>query len=673
MKTDTVGLRGCRFEVLSEGDRFVGLGRVWIGAALVRSGRLPLRCFSQSFGGQELAGLRLLKVEAGSAEVRIRLEALFRRLPVKVMRDHSFDPIHEMGDWDRDTIAGKGRLDLVLRPARDTFNGAPFEGFAYHWEYRSRDVPLYWIMDMASWELDGDIDGATVYSQSSCSAPVQTFDKANAWSTEGILFFLIEAGNENPVMTHNLPRWAGHGAFDYQFKGDRTLIGVFERVDLIRSVLVRDAGRPELKCFDKHVFDQSCRQATAAKKILLNAAPKTTVGQQNLWTWVYDEVDRRALAEFGMQATPTIPLLAVNFWEQFTVDSYYKDLLPAAVNLGVKQVFVDNLKKSAMTERAPLPGVFNWNMCCGHEYEISDKLGGVKRVRAFIDECAQHGIRVLSWTNNDQALSSPINKAERAQAGDWWYVLLEDTRQKYGGAYMGCMSVLDFAEPAARTYFVDSHIKIHRETGSDFFFDSFYNLGFMPVNYRHMAPRTMWRGLLQAFKRMQDAGIRLTIESFGPWGQPIHGHSSGYNMDTIFACYRVGMGNDYSTVPGTQALKDINPKGADGLYYQLAHRACLSLPLEVDGKRVDRVWGAPFRQALADYHAVLPRLGRRVLQEDGLGVLWEARKGRQKALFNFQPRRLALPGRVLDVTAGEVLPPGKVYRLKACHTYTFAG
>jgi hypothetical protein len=62
-----------------------------------------------------------------------------------------------------------------------------------------------------------------------------------------------------------------------------------------------------------------------------------------------------------------------------------------------------------------------------------------------------------------------------------------------------------------------------------------------------------------------------------------------------------------------------------------------------------------------------------VLQEDGLGVLWEARKGRQKALFNFQPRRLALPGRVLDVTAGEVLPPGKVYRLKACHTYTFAG
>ena len=38
-------------------------------------------------------------------------------------------------------------------------------------------------------------------------------------------------------MTHNLPRWASHQAFDFQFKGDRTLLGVFERVELIRSVL----------------------------------------------------------------------------------------------------------------------------------------------------------------------------------------------------------------------------------------------------------------------------------------------------------------------------------------------------------------------------------------------------------------------------------------------------
>lgn len=669
MTTQTIQVKGFSFELLTEQQAFVGLGRVWIGKTLVRSGRLPLRCYTQTFDGQELAALNLAGVEKADGEVRVRLAARFRPMPVKVMRDHSFDPIHDLGDWDRDRISGEGRLDLVLRPARDTFNGVVAEGFSYHWEYRSRSTPIYWLLDMASWELDGDITGATAYSQSSCSAPVAKFDRTNAWSTEGILFFLVEAGNQNPVMTHNLPRWAGHGAFDYQFKGDRTLLGVFECVELIRSVVMRESGKPELKCFDKHIFDQTRRFATSAKKILLNTADRTEIGQQNLWTWVSDEVDRRALGEFGMQETPTIPQLGANFWDNFTVESYYKDLLPAAINMGIKQLFVDNLKKSAMTERAPLPGVFNWNMCCNHEFEISDKLGGVKGVKAFIDECAKHGIRVLSWTNNDQALSSPVNRAERAQGKGNWFVLLEDTRQKYGGAYMGCLSALDFAEPAARKYFVDSHIKIHRETGSDFFVDSFYNLGFVPISYPNMAPRTMWRGLLQAFKRMQDAGIRLTIESFGPWGQPMHGHPSSYDMDSIFACYRVGMGNGYSTVPGTQALKNIDPKGADGLYYQLAHRACPGIPLHVDGKRVDEVWGDDFKRALADYHAVLPCMGRRVMQEDGLGVLWESRTGGRKAFFNFKTRRLALPGRVRDMSTGAVLPRSRIYRLEACRTY----
>ena len=33
---------GCRFEVITGIEGFVGLGRIWIGDTLVRSGRLPL-------------------------------------------------------------------------------------------------------------------------------------------------------------------------------------------------------------------------------------------------------------------------------------------------------------------------------------------------------------------------------------------------------------------------------------------------------------------------------------------------------------------------------------------------------------------------------------------------------------------------------------------------------
>lgn len=186
------------------------------------------------------------------------------------MRDHSFDPIHDTEDWDVRRVAGTGELGLVLRPAADSFNGVAFSGFTYHYEYRSDDVPLFYLLDRANWEIDGDIVGATVVSQSSCSDPVVRIEPETFWTTEGLIYW--EPDMPNPVMTHNLPRWASHQAFDFQYKGDCTLIGVFERVDLIRTLLRREPGKPELKTFDKHIFDQAFAFATSPKKVMDNTS-----------------------------------------------------------------------------------------------------------------------------------------------------------------------------------------------------------------------------------------------------------------------------------------------------------------------------------------------------------------------------------------------------------------
>jgi len=249
----TIQMGDCAFEVLGEGDTFLGLGGISIGDTRVRSGRLPLRFYTQSFTGLELSHLKLLGVEEGGEEVRVRLRATFRPLAVKLMRDHSFDPVHDTGDWDAPRDAGEAEADLVLRPAADRFGGNDFAGFSYCWDYRSGDVPLFYILDQASWELDGDVVGATVISQSSCSAPVARFERDTEWTTEGVIHWEDANSAANTVMTHNLPRWASHQAFDFQCRDSRTLIGVFERVDLIRSVLRREAGRGELKTFDKHI------------------------------------------------------------------------------------------------------------------------------------------------------------------------------------------------------------------------------------------------------------------------------------------------------------------------------------------------------------------------------------------------------------------------------------
>ena len=660
-----ISVNKCACEVLTEGDSFLGLGRIWIGKTLVRSGRLPLKCFTQTFTGMELSGLRLLKIKTGKCEVRISLEALFKKLPVKLMSDHSFDPIHELGDWDNDAVAGKGKMDLVLKPTDDEFNGVNFNGFSYHWEYESKNVPLFWLLDKASWELDGDINGATAVSQSSCSAPVAKFDRKNAWTTEGVLPALIEQGHPNPVMTHNLPRWASHGSFDFQYKGDATLIGVFERVDLIRSVLMREAGKPELKHFDKHIFDQALSVSTTSKKILINTEPKSEIGQQNVWTWIHEDVENRARAEFGLKQEPLIPRIGMNYWRNFTIDTYYKDLLPAAIGIGARQLFVDNLNRSDMTD-----GGVSTNMCNGHEYEIAPKLGGPEKLKKFVEDAASHGIQIMSWTNNDQSYGSPFALQHADPKYRAWWVQMEDTRLAYGGAYTNTFMIWDFNNDEARRYWIDCLKNTRKTTGLDgYLFDSFYNLGFMPVSYRDGKPRTMWRKLLEAFKELQKADVHFLIESFGPFGQPQQGHPSSYNFSTIFAAYRVGLGNDNTTVPTGAALKDLTPKSAAGVYYALAHMAFAGIPLYDDGKRIDAVWTAEHKQALADYHAALPHLHRREIQEDGLGVLWRDKSGKRQTLFNFKARTLPLSGRVTDLTTGRALPKAGRYELKASHTY----
>jgi hypothetical protein len=667
MPSRTLILAGCTFELLADGTRFLGLGRISINGMSVRSGRLPLSPYTQSFKGLDLSGLRLLSVRHSAREIRIKLQALFRPLPVKLMRDHSFDPIHETDDWATEKGAGEGRLDLVLRPARDRFNGVAFTGFSYHYEYLSRDVPIFWLYDRASWELGGNISGATAISQSSCSAPVAVFKDKTAWSTEGRLHWADDASMANPVMTHNLPRWASHQAFDFQCKGHATLLGVFARVGLIRSVLQRDAGGRELKTFDKHIFDEALGVSTTPKAILLNTEAKTKTAQRNVWTWAMDEVHARARAEYGLKEVPFRPRLCLNFWRKFVFDDYRKDLLPAARNIGVHEIFIDNTNKSAQTEGSPHKD-FHWNMCCGHEYETAPKLGGERMLKRFVRDARRVGVETLAWTNNAQALSSPINAAERDDRN--WFVRMEDTRLKFGGAYTAVMSVMDLNKEAPRKYWIGCLKRNKRRTGLRMYlFDSFYNLGFMPVNYAGGHPTTQWRGVLQAVQDAQRAGIDFYIESFGPFGRVMHGCPASYGLENIFAAYKVCMGNNYTTIPSEREVQERKAREALQLYTILAHMTDPNIPLFIEKKRVDRLWTAAHRRALADYHAAYPFMHRRYLQEDGMGVIWKDRNGKRATLFNFADRELALSGRVRDLTTGKVLPRAKTYRLKTGHTY----
>jgi len=651
-----------RIELLLSGNTFAGIGRIWIGETLVRSGRLPLTIRSTSFGGKELRGLGFLGAEESAGELRVRLQTLFSTAETKLMRDHSFDPIHESGDWDATEAVADGELDIVFKPTADSFNNVVASGFAYHYEYRGGTVELFHLLEKSSWELDGDIRGATVVSQSSCSDPLVTIGEETAWTTEGLIHW--DPTMPNPVMTHNLPRWASHQAFDFQWKNGRVLLGVFERVDLIRSLLRREKGAAELKTFDKHIFDQARRFSTVPKKILLAGGITDETEMQNLWTWTIDEVHERARAEFGLRKEPVIPRLGQNLWVNFNFESYLKDLIPAAAALGFKQVFIDNVNKSAMTEG----GI--GNMCCGHEYEPAPSLGGIPKLKELVDRASSLGIQVMSWTNNDQAYSSPLNASERDARN--WYVKSEDTRTKYGGAYTNVFSIFDFANEEPRRLWIDSLKKNRENTGlNGYLFDSFYNLGFMPVNYTNGRPSTMWRQLLSAFKELQEADVHFLIESFGPFGRVQHGCPSSYSIDRCWVCFEIGVGNNYTTVPTALSLhEDLRADAYEYVHYILAHKTDVGLPLHKEGKRADEIWTPEHKRVLADYHEVLPLMKTRYLQKNGKCIIWHNDENNTAVIWSFDTQEARLPGTLFDVTLGKELPPADSHTLLPQHTYT---
>ncbi|HEY8666782.1 MAG TPA: glycoside hydrolase family 66 protein [Tepidisphaeraceae bacterium] len=676
MESEVVKTNNCRFEILHDGGSFIGVGKIWISDILVRSGRLPIRPYTQSFTGVASTRLEWIGIERSPDEVRVKARMIFEPLDVKLLRDHSIDPIHDTHDWDKPGVAGSAELDLVFRPATDVFNGVKFEGFSYHYEYRSQDVPIFYLMDRASWELEGDINGASIYSQSACSSPAVDISDDTFFTTEGELFFLDQASHYNRTMTHNLPRWTDHQAFDYQHKADgKTLIGVFDRVDLIRTVLRRDKGSAELKTFDKHVFDESLSYCTSSKKILLNIRPKTKVAQQNLWTWIFDETSRRARAEFGLKEQLPIMVLQHHYWTNCTIDTYYKDVVPACAALGIKAIFTENFKKSEASEIVHLP---NGNMCGSHEYEMADSKGGTKKFKEYIDRCHSYGIKNFMWTNTYVSLAAKINCEHRVEGGKSWFMAMEDTRTKFAGAYTCVSSNINFKNPDARRYWIDAHKKIVDETGLDgFFVDSHYNLFFMPVDYQTGHPRTVWRESLAVMKELQDHGVEWSVESFGPFGLSIHGHSDAYDLSRIFICYRVGLGNNYVTVPipGVETTRNISHEPGF-LFYTLAHQAQAILPVFIDGKRIDEVYGEEHRRILKAYDELLPQMCTRYLQEDGQSVLWHDDARQRATLWNFSDRSVQLPGKVRDLAAGAELPArakAERYALKARHIYQIEG
>src|ERR1019366_8011443 len=96
-------------------------------------------------------------------------------------------------------------------------------------------------------------------------------------------------------------RWSLLPAFDMQYGKDGVLLGWFDEVSLIRTVVESNAGEDCLRVLDLHGFQQSKKVRTNPKTILWSPALLDSVDALNLWTRVQDREAEKSRRQFGIK------------------------------------------------------------------------------------------------------------------------------------------------------------------------------------------------------------------------------------------------------------------------------------------------------------------------------------------------------------------------------------
>lgn len=682
--TDSIRLGDVEIELKTKGKAFLGLGRITIGSTVVRSGELPICPFTETLYGLIYDNYEIQDIKATTRRVVISTRAFATAGHVAVVQDHSLDPVGSTRPWDGRTFA-TDRMDWIIERADRTFGDRAFTGFKYSFRFRSRKREIHYLLDRATWELDGKAEGITLLRQQMGDDPRATIRARTDYSTSALIDFDL-----NPIMTHDVPRWASEQGFDYQYRDGQALVGVFDAVGLVRTIVAREPRERVIRHFDKHIFDISSNVTTVPKFIGLARSVGDDSDHLNMWTRVFDADQDNVLDEFGMRRPTILTTLAHNYWQNYTSETYYQDMLPAAAALACQRMYIDSMWENDMTRvyEGALPDYLTPNMCCPHEYEVGRKVGGVAGFRKLTQEAAKQGVEVASWLGSHQSIRSRYYHSHGGQA-----LRIADGRHVYGSGYEDIKG-MDLTTEFGRM-FREAVLRACKETGvKGFLYDSFYNFGWMPVNFctatrgrkgqparAELRPHTQWRALCKIMAAWQRAGLHMTIESLGPWGQPQHGMQDRYDKPGCEPlAYQCSGHIGHRVIPGPAEKRPSRYRRAycERYYRFIANKAPLMVPLwneASDGTRTRSDLSddaSAIKAANLVYRRVLPLMHTRTLLPEGTGVLWHAEKGRRQVVFCL--KRTILPlgrrARYLDLTTGKSGPcDSEGLRIERNHTY----
>lgn len=602
--------------------------------------------------------------------------------PFMEMRDCSGDPVLRMGAWDQEPVEVDFRI--VLEPAAADVGGRHFTGLRYWFEYEGGEVPIHRILDRQTWEIGGDLTDVTILCRGLFDLPRKKVTAEGSFSTVGL-------DNWAGLLPGNLwGRWSLLPAFDMQYGRSGVLLGWFDRVSCIRTVIESTPGEDWIRHVDCHYFEQTASARTNPKTLLYCDDRLDDVDAMNLWTAVQDQENQKARTQFAMKPEePPAITFAHNEWRGFQFDKTYEPALDVAAEFGADLVFIDPVWENGEAYERTLrqlvgPEKFAGsilekssyeNMCCSLDFEVSAVAGGEAGLKRLCDRAAAKGLKVISWMAMHYSSRTSLWQqsgpaAELGHGKMHIFAARESGRHPDTGYPAACWTV-NLNAPVfekIRRQILD----LCKRTGlAGYLWDSFSNLGWWQVDYSKGDMRPQFDRMAALYAEMVNAGLYIQPEAVITFSSHsccgLHGGNI-YDGDLL--------GYSYDTVIGLHYKEPTDAEGKDQANEILTGRRPLDLLFQCFGhKRVPTFafhlvprdhWSpqavAAIKELFASYKKVRGRMVRRTVLKGGSGVRWDNASG-PSVLFSFRDQTCdgAYHDAATGASVGGTLKANRVY------------
>ncbi len=660
--------------------RFLSLGSILVDG-------LPLRCDSarflpwfDSFEGEVFARFRFDGITAEDGRTTVKtIASSDSDYPFRERRDSSGDICFREKSWDAPPV--ESELRIVLEPADTDIDGRSFTGFKYWFEYDGEE-PIHRLLDRQTWELGGNLDDVTVCLRNWLTKPRTRITRETHYTTVGLDKWV------NLLPGNMWGRWSLLPAFDMQYGRNGILLGWFDDVSLIRTVIESQPGEDLLRCFDFHWFEQGTSIRTNPKSILYCPDVIDDIDALNLWTRVHDREDEKARRQFDMpQDAPPAVVVSHNQWTGFRFDESYEQTVAVASEFGADFVFIDAIWENGQSFReeieTALPatkqdgttvGKYRWeNMCCTFDFEVAQIYGGEAGLKALVDRAEAKGVKIMSWMATHYAPHSYYARPEQAKqyghGSNGVYAARASGRHPDTGYAGDCWTANLNAPIAERIQ--EQIIGVCERTGlKGFLWDSYCNLGWWQVDYPKGDMRPQFDRMAAMHAAFNKAGIYIMPEAVVSYsrhsccglhgGNVYAGDQLGFSYNTNISLW-FGGGHDHARNAENQILTGDQP--LDELFRCYSHLRSPSLNFHhLPRDRWNAAAASAIKELIQTYKNVRDDLQQRTVLKDDQGVLWTGPNG--KVLFSYHEQEY--DGDWADAATGEPahgrLQKNRIYR-----------